>query len=48
MLGSQATPIPVVPDGETRTDTVKLELIAHTLKPGELVHVQIVTSTINS
>ncbi|WP_460354522.1 S15 peptidase family protein [Mycobacterium sp. ZZG] len=45
VLGNQATPIPVVLDGESRTVTFSLEQVAHTLKPGQSVTVQIVTST---
>ncbi|CAN3127111.1 CocE/NonD family hydrolase [Mycobacterium sp. smrl_JER01] len=45
VLGNQATPIPVELDGETRTVTFSMEQVAHTLKPGQSVTVQIVTST---
>lgn len=45
VLGNHATPIPVVLDGESRTVTLSLEQVAHTLKPGQSVTVQIVTST---
>ena len=45
VLGNHATPIPVVLDGESRTVTFSLEQVAHTLKPGQSVTVQIVTST---
>ncbi len=47
VLGNQATPIPVVLDGQTRTVTYPLEQVAHTLQPGQSVTVQIVTSTID-
>ena len=46
VLGNHATPIPVVLDGESRTVTFSLEQVAHTLKPGQSVTVQIVTSTV--
>ena len=46
VLGNQATPIPVVLDGETHTVTYSLEQVAHTLQPGQSVTVQIVTSTV--
>ncbi|VEG51720.1 X-Pro dipeptidyl-peptidase (S15 family) [Mycolicibacterium aurum] len=45
VLGNHATPIPVVLDGESHTVTFSLEQVAHTLKPGQSVTVQIVTST---
>lgn len=45
VLGNQATPIPVVLDGESHTVTYSLERVAHTLKPGQSVTVQIVTSS---
>lgn len=45
VLGNHATPIPVVLDGESRTVTFSMEQVAHTLKPGQSVTVQIVTST---
>ena len=47
VLGNQATPIPVVLDGQTHTETYSLEQVAETLAPGQSVHVQIVTSTID-
>lgn len=47
VLGNQATPIPVVLDGQTHTVTYSLEQVAHTLQPGQSVTVQIVTSTID-
>lgn len=46
VLGTQATAIPVTLDGETHQVTFSLEEVAHTLKPGESVTVQLVTSTI--
>ncbi|MBB2989610.1 ABC-2 type transport system ATP-binding protein [Mycolicibacterium iranicum] len=45
VLGNHATPIPVTLDGESHTATFSLEQVAHTLKPGQSVTVQIVTST---
>nr|ABP47694.1 peptidase S15 [Mycolicibacterium gilvum PYR-GCK] len=45
VLGNHATPIPVTLDGTTRTATFSLEPVAHTLRPGQSVTVQIVTST---
>ncbi|MET0901356.1 MAG: CocE/NonD family hydrolase [Mycobacterium sp.] len=45
VLGNQATPIPVVLDGESHTVTYSLERVAHTLKPGQSATVQIVTSS---
>lgn len=45
VLGNHATPIPVTLDGESRTATFSLEQIAHTLRPGQSLTVQIVTST---
>ena len=47
VLGNQATPIPVVLDGNTHTVTYSLEQVAQTLQPGQSVHVQLVTSTID-
>jgi ABC-2 type transport system ATP-binding protein len=46
VLGNHATPIPVVLDGKTHTVTCSLEQVAHTLKPGQSVTVQVVTSSI--
>lgn len=45
VLGNHATPIPVTLDETTRTATFSLEPVAHTLRPGQSVTVQIVTST---
>ncbi|WP_374198881.1 CocE/NonD family hydrolase [Mycobacterium sp. MYCO198283] len=45
VLGNQATPLPVTLDGTRRTQTYSLEQVAHTLKPGQSVTVQVVTST---
>ncbi|MCV7367709.1 peptidase S15 [Mycolicibacterium duvalii] len=44
VLGNQVTPIPVVLDGESRTVTFSMEHIAHTLRPGESLTLQLVTS----
>ena len=42
VLGSQVTPIPVTLDGQSHTVTVDLEPVAHTLKPGQTVTLQLV------
>ena len=44
VLGSIATPVPVNLDGNTHTITVDLEPVAHTLRPGESVTLQLVSS----
>lgn len=44
VLGSQVTPMPVTLDGQTHTVTIPLEQVAHTLKPGETVSLQLVPS----
>ena len=44
VLGYIATPIPVTLDGTTRTVTVDLEPLAHTMRPGESVTLQLVAS----
>jgi ABC-2 type transport system ATP-binding protein len=44
VLGSLVTPVPVTLDGQTHTLTVPLEMVAHTLKPGESVTLQLVAS----
>jgi ABC-2 type transport system ATP-binding protein len=44
VLGNQVTPIPVTLDGETHTANIPLEMVAHTLAPGETVTLQIVAS----
>ncbi|GAB3706237.1 hypothetical protein GCM10028815_18000 [Mariniluteicoccus flavus] len=41
VLGNHATPIAVKLDGQTRTATVDLEQVAHTLRPGARIRVQI-------
>ena len=44
VLSSLATPIAVTLDGDTHTLTVPLEPVAHTLRPGESVTLQLVGS----
>ncbi|MEZ0342437.1 CocE/NonD family hydrolase [Mycobacterium sp. pV006] len=44
VLGNHVTPIPVELDGQSRTVTVSLEQVAHTLNPGQSVTVQVMTS----
>ena len=44
VLGYIATPVPVTLDGATHTITVDLEPVAHTLRPGESVTLQLVAS----
>ena len=44
MLGNIVTPIPVTLDGQAHTVTVPLEQVAHTLRPGETVTLQLVAS----
>jgi ABC-2 type transport system ATP-binding protein len=46
VLGNHVTPIPVTLDGETHTATIPLEMVAHTLAPGETVTLQIVASAV--
>jgi ABC-2 type transport system ATP-binding protein len=46
VLGNQVTPIPVTLDGETHTAKVPLEMVAHTLAPGQTVTLQIVASAV--
>ncbi len=46
VLGNQVTPIPVTLDGQTHTVRIPLEQIAHTLRPGETVTLQLVASAI--
>jgi ABC-2 type transport system ATP-binding protein len=46
VLGNVVTPIPVTLDGGTRTVTVPLEHIAHTLAPGETLTLQITGSSV--
>jgi ABC-2 type transport system ATP-binding protein len=44
VLGSLATPIPVTLDGNSHTITIPLEPVAHTLRPGESVTLQLVAA----
>ena len=44
VLGNLVTPVPVTLDGQTHTVTVPLEMVAHTLQPGESVTLQLVAS----
>ena len=44
VLGNNVTPIPVTLDGQAHTVTVPLEPVAHTLRPGETVTLQLVAS----
>lgn len=46
VLGNLVTPIPVTLDGQTHTVNIPLEMVAHTLRPGESVTVQIVASAV--
>jgi ABC-2 type transport system ATP-binding protein len=45
VLGNQITPIAVTLDGEQRTATVDLEVIAHHVEPGDTLTLQLVAST---
>ncbi|MCF6390217.1 prolyl oligopeptidase family serine peptidase [Mycobacterium sp. MBM] len=44
VLGSQVTPIPVTLDGRAHSISIALEPVAHTLRPGQTVTVQLVAS----
>ncbi|MCV7281215.1 X-Pro dipeptidyl-peptidase [Mycolicibacterium flavescens] len=44
VLGSLITPIPVTLDGKSHSVTVSLEPVAHTLRPGESITLQLVSS----
>jgi ABC-2 type transport system ATP-binding protein len=46
VLGNQVTPIPVTLDGGTHMAKIPLEMVAHTLAPGETVTLQIVASAV--
>jgi ABC-2 type transport system ATP-binding protein len=46
VLGNHVTPIPVTLDGKTHTAKVSLEMVAHTLAPGETVTLQLVASAV--
>lgn len=45
VLGSQVTPIPVTLDGQTHSISIPLEPVAHALKPGQTVTVQLMASS---
>ena len=46
VLGNHVTPIPVTLDGEEHTIKIPLEMVAHTLAPGETVTLQLVASAV--
>jgi ABC-2 type transport system ATP-binding protein len=46
VLGNHVTPIPVTLDGQTHTVKIPLEMVAHTLAPGETVTLQLVASAV--
>jgi ABC-2 type transport system ATP-binding protein len=46
VLGNHVTPIPVTLDGATHTVKIPLEMVAHTLAPGETVTLQLVASAV--
>jgi ABC-2 type transport system ATP-binding protein len=46
VLGNHVTPIPVTLDGEEHTIKIPLEMVAHTLAPGQTLTVQIVASAV--
>lgn len=46
VLGNQVTLIPVTLDGQTHTVKIPLEIVAHTLAPGETVTLQLVASAV--
>lgn len=46
VLGNQITPVPVKLDGRRRTTTVPLELVAHSLRKGGRVTLQLVATTV--
>ena len=46
VLGNHVTPIPVTLDGEKHTVKIPLEMVAHTLGPGETVTLQLVASAV--
>lgn len=45
VLGNVVTPVPVTLDGQTHTVTRPLEIVAHTLKAGQTLTVQLVANT---
>ena len=46
VIGNQITPIEVVLDGASHTTTVSLEAIAHTVRPGSPITLQVVATTV--
>jgi ABC-2 type transport system ATP-binding protein len=46
VLGNVVTPVPVTLDGQTHTVAVRMEMVAHTLRPGETVTLQLVASAV--
>jgi ABC-2 type transport system ATP-binding protein len=46
VLGNLVTPVPVILDGQTHTVTIPMEMVAHTLRPGETVTLQLVASAV--
>lgn len=46
VLGNHVTPIPVTLDGGEHTITIPLEMIAHTLAPGQTLTLQLVASAV--
>jgi ABC-2 type transport system ATP-binding protein len=46
VLGNLVTPVPVTLDGQTHTVTIPMEMVAHTLRPGETVTLQLVASAV--
>lgn len=47
VLGNQVTPVPVTLDGQSHDITIPLEEVAHTLRPGQSLTLQIVASAVN-
>jgi ABC-2 type transport system ATP-binding protein len=46
VLGNQVTPVPVTLDGQEHTVSIPMEMVAHTLRPGETVTLQLVASAV--
>ncbi len=46
VLGNQVTPVPVTLDGKTHTVTLPMEMVAHTLAPGQTLLLQVVASAV--
>jgi len=46
VLGNQVTPVPVILDGQEHTVSIPMEMVAHTLRPGETVTLQLVASAV--